>query len=73
MARQPALPVTAEVLPSDYGRQYARVIVGDLEVTVYQSQLRPGGITIEIDGDDAVIGKTVININDWRIFPVKGE
>ena len=73
MARKPALPVTAEVLPSDYGRQYARVIVGGLEVTVYQSQLRPGGITIEIDGDDAVIGKTVININDWRIFPVKGE
>lgn len=73
MGKRVDLAITAEVKPGDYGRDYVLITIGDLEVTVYESQLRPGGITIEIDGDDAVIGKTVININDWRIFPVKGE
>lgn len=73
MSKREVMPVSAHVEAGDYGRDYARLTVGGLEVTVYQSQVRPGGITVEIDGDDDVIAVTVVNVNDWQVHPAEEE
>lgn len=69
--REP-LSISVVRAPGDYGRDYIQVEIGDLMITVYESELRPGGVTVEIDGEPDMIKKTVVNINDGEIFPANG-
>ena len=69
MSGQPILPITAELLPGDFGREYIRVTIGDVEITVYQSEARPGGVTVEIDGEDQDLLILSVNVNDWEVYP----
>lgn len=43
------LAINSKIEDGDYGRQYAEVTIGSVSITVYQSEGRAGGVTVEID------------------------
>lgn len=65
--RHQNLPIGVELADGDYDRQYAKVTIGPMTVTVYQSEVRGGGVTLEIDTQVQPVD-LAIYYNDDQIF-----
>lgn len=68
MSDQPTLPISVEVKDGDYGRQYVFVMIGDVEVNLYQSEYRPGGVTIDVNGESIDLLKLSVCVNDEEVW-----
>ena len=66
----PILPLSVTREGGDLGREYIIVTIGGVEITIYQSEVRPGGVTVEIDHDGQDVA---VYMNDQQIFPEGGK
>lgn len=58
--------VTASVEAGDGGKDYARVVIGGVTVTVYLSLREEGRVIVDVDyADDATVK---IYVNDYAVF-----
>lgn len=60
--------VNVEIKEGDYDRQYAEITVGGVTIVAYESNVRPGGVSVEIDTDEHFDPDMVKAwVNDWPL------
>lgn len=62
-----SMDLSAVIRPGDNDLYYAEVTIGDVKITIYESPVRPGGVTIGIDTEQPAM--LAVSLNDWDLMP----
>lgn len=60
------LEINVTLKNGDYCRQYAQITIGPVKITAYQSDVRAGGVTVEIDTSHGAVDLAVY-VNDEEV------